>query len=429
MTQNTNHILQKNEIKICYWNIHGKKSEIIKDKLLDPEFIKMLNNSDIVSLSELHTDDKDLFIPGYLRLKQKIRNKTHKGPKIGGGIAVFAREDIFDSTHVVPNNNENSIWIKLKNKSSKGRDLFIGSYYVSPENKKSKQNLFDILSEEYDRFGKLGNVILVGDFNARTGQKIDFIQPDPFLENLLDSPLSNCGKALPPRNSEDNGTNTRGDELLDFCKTNEFAIVNGRKIGDLFGKCTSHQYNGSSAVDFLLTPANSFENISYFKVGDYIPWLSDHSPILADIELDIDAKKTETPIPLHKRDQGYVWDDDCEENFKAFLSYEREVLENMNLTTTQNSDANELAKTIKDSILKASKKCNLKKKANNEDKKIKPWFDKECSDIKRKLTEIGKKLRCDKGNEDLRRELFEMKKKLKKTARNKKRQHKKKYFE
>ena len=61
-------------------------------------------------------------------------------------------------------------------------------------------------------------------------------------------------------------------------------------------------------------------------------------------------KKKEIPIPLHKRDQGYVWDDDCEENFKAFLSQEREIVEHMNLTTTQNSDANELAKTIKESI-------------------------------------------------------------------------------
>ena len=76
--------LQKNEIKICYWNIHGKKSEMIKDKLLDPDFIKMLNNSDIVSLSELHTEEKDVFIPGYKLLKHKIRKKEHKGPKIGG---------------------------------------------------------------------------------------------------------------------------------------------------------------------------------------------------------------------------------------------------------------------------------------------------------------------------------------------------------
>ena len=116
MNRNFNRNLQNKEIKICYWNIHGKKSEIIKDKLLDPEFIKMLNNSDIISLSELHTEENDLFIPGYKLLKHKIRKKEHKGPKISGGITVFAKEAIFDSTHVVPNTNENSIWVKVKNK-------------------------------------------------------------------------------------------------------------------------------------------------------------------------------------------------------------------------------------------------------------------------------------------------------------------------
>ena len=84
-----------------------------------------------------------------------------------------------------------------------------------------------MLNEETERFKKLGNIILQGDFNARTGQKIDFIQPDPFLEDILNCPLTNCGKSLPRRNSEDNRTNKRGEELLDFCKTNEYAIVNG----------------------------------------------------------------------------------------------------------------------------------------------------------------------------------------------------------
>ena len=74
-----------------------------------------------------------------------------------------------------------------------------------------------------------------------------------------------------------------GRELLDFCKTNEFAIVNGRKVGDIFGRCTSHQYNGSSAIDYLLTAADGFDRISSFEVGDYVPWLSDHSPIFADM--------------------------------------------------------------------------------------------------------------------------------------------------
>ncbi len=301
MNLNSNHNSQDREIKICFWNIHGRKSEIIKDKLLDPEFIKMLKNSDIIALAELHTEEKYLFIPGYKLLKQKIRKKEHKGPKISGGIAVFAKEAIFDSTHVVPNTNENSIWVKVKNRSDK-KDIFIGSYYVSPENKKRKQDLFALLIEETERLRDKG------DFNARIGEKNDFIEPDPFFDKYFDNPITTTSnKILPPRNSEDAESNIRGGELLDFCKTNEFAITNGRKLGDLFGKCTSHQYNGSSAIDLVLTTVNNFEKISFFEVGNYIPWLSDHSPIFSDVQLDIDTLPPEPPITLHGRDQGYLW--------------------------------------------------------------------------------------------------------------------------
>ena len=76
-------------------------------------------------------------------------------------------------------------------------------------------------------------------------------------------------------------------------------------------------------------------------------------------------------------------------------------------------------------MLEASKKCHLKKKKQSKILNTKPWFDKECSDIKQKITEMGKKLRGDRENKDLRKELFQLKIKLKKTVRKKKRAHKK----
>ena len=73
-----------------------------------------------------------------------------------------------------------------------------------------------MLSNEIDIFSKKGDIILQGDFNARTGQKKDFIESDPFFEDLFDQPEENCTPSLPPRNSEDKNDNPRGEELLDF---------------------------------------------------------------------------------------------------------------------------------------------------------------------------------------------------------------------
>ena len=57
---------------------------------------------------------------------QKIREKFFKGPKIAGGLGVFVREEIDHLVQVVPNNNEDSIWIKLKKEASNEKeDIYI----------------------------------------------------------------------------------------------------------------------------------------------------------------------------------------------------------------------------------------------------------------------------------------------------------------
>ena len=231
---------------------------------------------------------------------------------------------------------------------------------------------------------------------------------------------------MPPRNSEDKNDNPRDDELLDFCKTNDFAIIDGRKIGDLFGKYTSHQYNGSSVIDLTITSFDYYDNITFFQVGDYVPWLSDHTPIFTSISLDIDRREPEIPTELHDRTLGYIWNEDSKETFKTFLSDQKRKLENANETATINSDANKLTEEIKNVLLEASKSCNLrKKKKQHKNDNGAPWFDKECLDLKKKITDIGKKLRTEINNKLLRQELFTTKKLLKKTVRKTKRLYQK----
>ena len=61
-----------------------------------------------------------------------------------------------------------------------------------------------------------------------------------------------------------------------------------------------------------------------------------------------------------------------------------------------------------------------KKRKQRKNDSTTPWFDRECLDLKKCVTEIGKKLQINKGDNELRTELFEKKKKLKKLVRNKK---------
>ena len=116
--------------------------------------------------------------------------------------------------------------------------------------------------EEVIYFQNKGDVMIVGDFNAKTGSLDDTIPPDKsdeLFDLVLDEPP-------PKRNSQDDAVNPRGNDLLDMCRSLDLNIVNGRKTGDLFGKYTCFQWNGNSLVDYLITSSSVFKKI-YFRGG------------------------------------------------------------------------------------------------------------------------------------------------------------------
>lgn len=199
--------------------------------------------------------------------------------------------------------NEDSIWIKIqRDKDETNDDIYIGTYYISPARKQCG-NHNDFLANsntEILRFKEKGQVIIQGDLNARRGQIIDFISDDKYDDTfgIENSDLQTI------RNSEDTRSNKRGRDLLDFCKTNDFIIVNGRKSGDIFGKYTSHQWNGSSVVDYTITQNTKVNNIQDFSVGDYIPWLSDHCPINTTISFSSPKTIIKPTTHLTIREQG-----------------------------------------------------------------------------------------------------------------------------
>ena len=90
----------------------------------DREFLEKLKNSDIVAMAELH-NEKEVALPGYKLLKQKIRKKVHKGPKISGGLAIFVKNYLHKFVHVIPNTNDDSIWIKFRQQPNNKDDFLL----------------------------------------------------------------------------------------------------------------------------------------------------------------------------------------------------------------------------------------------------------------------------------------------------------------
>ena len=211
-------------------------------------------------------------------IKDKIRAKNHKGPKIAGGIALFAKKEIAHMVKYVPNHHKDSVWVKLsKEATHEQRDIFIGTCYISPPNRKSSRNResedkhksVEKFFEEARNFSQKGEVILQGDINARTGNEEDFISKDK-SDDLFG--IENVEVNL-PRNSKDKKVCERGALLLDLCRSLVFRVMNGRKPGDIFGNFTSMQWNGSAAVDYVITPALDSHRIVELFVGDFSPCL------------------------------------------------------------------------------------------------------------------------------------------------------------
>ena len=421
------------KLKICYWNIHGTKSQIIPDKLCDQEFLEQLKNSDIVALSELHTEKASVSLPGYVLKKQKNREKKHKGPKISGGLALFVKENLSDLVHVIPNTSDDSIWLNLKQRSSESSSLYFGAFYISPENTQGRGKgkgkggknsyFFDLMNQEITKFQNKGTVLIKGDLNARIGREVDVITSDKFDDTSTTLGIDNSS-SLPSRNSEDEKTNPRGTELLDFCKANEYAIVNGRKVGDAFGKYTSHQWNGSSVVDYLITPASDFAKIESFSVGEFTPWLSDHCPIFTEIDLEVSRDRPGNPVNVREKEPHYIWNEDGRDKFMEKLKEGTIRRELESLMNASELDSTKLANGLKDVLVRTARDCKLKKSKGKKTDVSAPWFDKDCSTCKNSIRNLGKRLKQTPCDEEIRTNLFAEKRRFKKLVRLKKRLHK-----
>ena len=94
------------------------------------------------------------------------------------------------------------------------------------------------------------NMILLCEFNARTGESEDFVE------------LDNEHNEVPSRRNRDKIINTNGRCLLDLCKTTEMSIVNGRIGSDKgIGEFTCITHNGKSLIDYFIIDSSSLNLI------------------------------------------------------------------------------------------------------------------------------------------------------------------------
>jgi len=197
-----------------------------------------------------------------------------------GGIGFMVKKGL--GAEGIKHVNPNVLWLKI----DKDPPLFIGGVYRSPTT-----NFDDTMTELKGEMAKRleeGNVIILGDFNARIGE-------EPSVVNAVDVEETEDRRTVFPRKSQDKNKNREGMELLNTMNALNMVILNGISGTAEF---TCHQPRGSSVIDLACVDARILVCSSQFTVWDD-EWsvdLSDHS--LVSFDLDIPPSPPVTAVAM-----------------------------------------------------------------------------------------------------------------------------------
>ena len=295
-----------NNFSIGYWNVNG-----LGTKINDNDCLYYVSRFQLCFLSETWLN-KSINVPNKVVVcKQATKNKCKRG-RYSGGIVALIDKDIRKGIQVVNQNSKYGIWLKIDKMYSKlPQDIFVCGVYLPPEGSPyAIPDIFDKIENDLNKFSTIGKTVVMGDFNGRTANKLDYILPDKTDLDLLSV------KYTPQtRFNQDVVSNNRGNQLLQFCKHTDMIILNGRTIGDIPGAFTLFNGHGCSVVDYGLASKNILSDVIYFKV-ESPTHLSDHC--LIKLKLNVKCWHKQSTI-LHPVNPGYKWNELAAFTFKQTL--------------------------------------------------------------------------------------------------------------
>ena len=372
----------------------------MKQKLQYPDFESLIRQHDIIGLLETKTDDIDkLVLDGY---EFQMKNRGTVSGRKSGGITLAYKSNLKSKIKVLSSESKFVLWFKVMGEVfDLDEDVLFGIVYIPPENTRySSESAFTELETELLRYSSNYRYIsLLGDFNGRTSDDIDyliikenkhgedlsyFVNNDIFLLDEFD--ISRI------RYNMDKTKNNYGNKLLEFCRNNNLFIVNGRVGVDAgIGKCTCRNI---SVVDYCISSAYFFKCIANFHVLEFNCLYSVvHSPLQITIK---GSKQPRIEQNYNKSDvfieQINRWENEKSleyqnnvDNFKIQELKDKIVLETQN--GSNKNGINSLFGDMCEIFANTAKvtfgtKIFLKNKTGLHNKtKIsasKPWFSNEC---------------------------------------------------
>jgi hypothetical protein len=237
----------------------------------------ILSDIDIICLVKIweHEESKVPNIEGFVLWSTWNKKSHYRGI---GGITCYIRKKIYPHIQLHKINPLNQyIWMEILDTSAK--NMYIAICYVAPINSTfyKKNNLdnncpYNNLEQDIYSLKNEGNILLLGDFNARNATKQDSLLSNGSNHNPLwldeDLVLSNSYK----RSFEDLIENLFGTELVKICSSQDLIIFNGVMKWSNSDQMTCIHGIGSSVVDYVISDTPISNQIATFDL------LNDHDP-------------------------------------------------------------------------------------------------------------------------------------------------------
>ena len=320
---------------------------------------------------------------------------------LAGGLTCIPRGDLFvswsggrlrpDSIKFgdsVEKESPNFLWFKIAKEYTKTeKDIYVCGTYIPPQNSiYFYPELFEELENDIEKFSAFGSILLMGDFNSRTGKYSDNVCQEG--NTIITNDQSEFSLCALQRHSFDNELNNHGKRLLEICRSADLTIMNGRSRGDSLGRPTFHGKLGVSVVDYAICDQDLFHSIANFVVKEPSS-LSDHSPIMTwlnitKVNTHLATENTnDTLICLPKQ---FIWENNSTQTFKTALQTRdiQRMIHDFLVDSRPDKHINSSLDAVERILFSAAKHCLKIKNVKRRYTKLssvssnKKWFDKEC---------------------------------------------------
>ena len=178
----TNDIPSTTDICLGCLNVCG-----LKRRVQYPEFCTLVNQHDILCVAETKLDDTDVILVDNYTFYNKPRRQSYI--RKSGGLGFLVSNSISNHMKQVQTDSEYIYCLSLSKQAHHfDQDILIMAVYVPPEQSRFyNKDEFELFENDITRLcGQYDYIITMGDFNAQTGELVDYTSDDSFFTVFFD---------------------------------------------------------------------------------------------------------------------------------------------------------------------------------------------------------------------------------------------------